>query len=98
MNSHGGEDIAPVFAWLAKADTQVTGQSLEARLDRTLFGFVGRSLWPSSFFLFDDFVKSRQGRQHKLSCHRRDKARESAGGGQVLRNEAYREVRCNDER
>jgi hypothetical protein len=25
------EDIAPVFVWLARADTAVTGQSLEAR-------------------------------------------------------------------
>ena len=49
--------------------------------------------------MLDDFVKSRQGRRQskKLSRHRRDKARESAGGGQVLRNEAYMEVRRNDE-
>jgi len=51
-----------------------------------------------AFLPLDDLAKSRQGRRHKLSRRRRDKARESAGGGQVLRNEAYREVRCNDER
>jgi hypothetical protein len=50
--------------------------------------------------ILHDFVKSRQGRRHskKLSRHRRDKERESAGGGQVLRNEACIEVRRDDER
>ncbi|MBP1726711.1 MAG: oxoacyl-ACP reductase [Deltaproteobacteria bacterium] len=32
------DDIAPVFVWLTRADTQVFGQSLEARLARPATG------------------------------------------------------------
>ncbi|MGE5311120.1 MAG: SDR family NAD(P)-dependent oxidoreductase [Nitrospirota bacterium] len=32
------DDIAPVFVWLARADTQVFGQSLDARLARPATG------------------------------------------------------------
>jgi len=38
----------------------------------------------------DDFVKSRQGSRHSKKLHMQ--------GARILRNEAYIEVRCNDER
>jgi hypothetical protein len=46
----------------------------------------------------DYFVRRHQGRRHKLSRHRRDKARESLPAAGRLRNEAYIDVRGNDER
>jgi len=40
--------------------------------------------------LLDDFVKSRQSRRHSKKLQMQ--------GARILRNEAYMEVRCNDER
>jgi hypothetical protein len=43
----------------------------------------GRCLLAVALFPLGNSVKSRQGRRHKLSRPRRDKAGESAGGAQV---------------
>ncbi len=42
------------------------------------------------FLSIDDFIKSRQGRRHSKKLQMQ--------GARILRNEAYIEVRCNDER